>query len=134
MGAGCNYTIYNNSKAIWLPIEKSDCEWQFRDNGDLLLEDIGNQLESIGYEKDNNKENTYYNGLVEVIIKSTYYGEAFYLYMQPLPDLDCYPEYNLALSNMDKMYNKIKRHFVKAFLEVRTSTSGWTSENITEVA
>ena len=135
MGHGCNYrNKETDTKAFWIEVDDPDDEFGV----EMMLDDLRYEFEQLGYEVDDNSGNLiYYNGLGKIELETTYDSGGIVVRLEPafIPDFWSEPEvtarYNLFMANHERMYNRIKRHFLNAGYNLRIATSGYTSTQIT---
>ena len=142
MGAGCYYTHNNseieNRRAFWIDMNYTSEDEDGNEIHDEFIWDdtIGNlkyTFKEIGY--NNVSEYIFENGLFQIELESGYGGEII-VRLEPKGEERYYAEdnsiHNLALSNHDRSYDKIKRALLAEGYELRIATSGYTSTSISE--
>ena len=116
MGAGCYYTNNEtNTKAFW--IDLGDV------HSDFYLDSISENLENLNFI--DSKEGYYYNGLYQIYVESTYYGDGLVIRMEPQTEYGI-NIYNLAMANHSKHYAHLIKEFSKNF-DLRMASSSYTS-------
>ena len=136
MGAGCYYThkTYNDRRrAFWVELNTEEQDDELADFyvQDFIYELFNSILPSLGY--DTRKSEKYgheaWNGLYEVRMESTYYGDGIVIALESRHDGS--PTHNLADANHWKAYDRLKRALLEHGYELRIATSGYTSERLT---
>jgi hypothetical protein len=135
MGAGCYYTHKETgTKAFWIDLDNLEYDEndsdQYEDNFWLEVENIKTQIHSLNYEIDRFDRLKLYNGLAEVKLESTYYGDGIVVLLEPNQYQDS-ALFNLFLANHNRMYNRIKRKLLQAGYKLRIATGGFTSMEVT---
>jgi hypothetical protein len=133
MGAGCYYTHKETgTRAVWIDLDYSpetdddgeevDKEFMWDDE----VEFLGSAIEELGYEQESNY--VFRNGLFNIELESGYGGE---IIIRLEPRYSEGSEYQLAMANHERSYDRIKRHLLKRGYELRIATSGYTSCKVT---
>jgi hypothetical protein len=135
MGAGCYYTHKETgTKAFWIDLDNLEYDEndsdQYEDNFWFEVENIKTQIHSLNYEIDRFDRLKLYNGLAEVKLESTYYGDGIVVLLEPNQYQDS-ALFNLFLANHNRMYNRIKRKLLQAGYKLRIATGGFTSMEVT---
>ncbi len=122
MGAGCYYTHKcNKEKAAWVVVPDFGNDQEAFDDWFFFLKDeIGN----LGYEEINKRH--FQNGLFDLYLDSTYYGEGVILRLEPRAN-EWEKEYNLAMANHSRSETKLLKTLIKLNYSLRIATSGYTS-------
>jgi hypothetical protein len=132
MGHGCFYTHKETeTRAAWIPLEYYYTDEDGKEVIDEFVwdDEISNlryTFDEIGYKYDS--QYLFYNGLFNVELESGHGGE---IVIRLEPRYSEGPEYQLALANHERSYDRIKRHLIKSGYELRIATSGYTSCEVT---
>lgn len=128
MGAGCYHThSCNKERAAWIDLNLSDDEAEATNDFDFIIEELEQILADNGWERLSNRK--YHNGLYELFLESTYYGDGLVIRIEPKNDWDT-KYWNLAMANHHRSENKILRAISKAGYKLRISTGGYTSTDL----
>jgi hypothetical protein len=129
MGAGCYYHHnQTKTKAAWIELNLSEDEFESSNDLDFIMEDLEQILSDNGWEKKSSRSNCeYHNGLYELFLESTYYGEGLVIRIEPKDDKYTF---GLAMANHSKSENKILRAIAKSGYKLRIATSGYTSTEL----
>jgi hypothetical protein len=139
MGAGCLFRHKNTkTKAAWINIPYSNEEdniegFDYKDTED----EIKNILTQIGYTIDSCDKIR--NGLFEIKLEGTYYGDGIIIYIEPrYSQYDYYSgkldsRYTLAMANHHRAENKIWKALQKECFELNIATGGYTSQKIGKI-
>lgn len=131
MGAGCYYHHnQTKTKAAWIDLnlsEEPEEPDEAHNDFDFIMEDLEQILSDNGWEKKSSKsDREYHNGLYELFLESTYYGDGLVIRIEPKDDNPWYNKYTfgLAMANHHKSENKILRAIAKAGYKLSIATSG----------
>jgi hypothetical protein len=139
MGAGCLFRHKNTkTKAAWINIPYSNEEdniegFDYKDTE----HEIKNILTQIGYTIDSCDKIR--NGLFEIKLEGTYYGDGIIIYIEPRYEYDEWGRshydrrYHLAMANHAKAENKIWKALQKEGFELNIATGGYTSQIIGKI-
>lgn len=134
MGAGCYYTHNcNKERAAWIDLNLSEDEFEAHNDFDFIMEDLEQILSDNEWEKKSSRSNReYHNGLYELFLESTYYGDGLVIRIEPKDDNPWYNKYTfgLAIANHHRSENKILRAIAKAGYKLKIATSGYTSTEL----
>lgn len=136
MGAGCYYThSETKTRAAWIDLQPSqDANEDFEGNDyfDYVREDLENLLTGNGYEKAYSEKCDFYNGLFDIFLESTYYGDGIVIRIEPRHDeWNHGKRYSLALANHHRTERKILKLIFESGYKLRIATSGYTAEDLT---
>jgi hypothetical protein len=136
MGSGCYYThTCNKERAAWIDLPPSqDANEDFEENDypDYVREDLENLLTGNGYEKAYSEPCDFYNGLFDIFLESTYYGDGIVIRIEPRHDEWSHKgRYQLALANHHRTERKILKLISKSGYKLRIATSGYTATDLT---
>lgn len=122
MGAGCHYTLKDDSsiKAYWLDFGTDYNEFTF----DIELLNLNHSLLELPLCSEYSGE-LYYGECFKIVLESKYNGDGIVIDLQECMS-GCEPHYELMLSKLESMYNKIIKHLNKYF-PLTVATSGYTS-------
>jgi hypothetical protein len=131
MGAGCYYTHNcNKERAAWVDLYPNGKDTD-DDDADFEVQNtfgyIANILMDLGY-NNQTKLNVFCNGLFEVHLEYTYYGDGLIIRLEPLIDYD--QRYNLAMANHHRAEKRILRTLCKEGFKLRIATSGYTATDL----
>lgn len=132
MGAGCWYHHNcNKERAAWIDLypngKETDSDEDDQDDYNFIFSDVANILIELGY-NNQTKVNVFCNGLFEVHLESTYYGDGLIIRIEPFIDYD--QRYNLAMANHHRAEKRILRTLCKEGYKLRIATSGYTATDL----